>query len=193
MQRHGLGSSDPRLNTNDGFLYGAGDAKVGSIVGKGSEEGARLKAKFLAAIPALKNLIDALQAKFDADGFVKGLDGRKLYIGATLDKRKLPKRVWQRSNHKALNTLLQSAGAVVMKKALCLAYDKLQALGLQAGVDFEVVLSVHDEYQFEADEQHAEVVGQTMRQAIIDAGVHFKMRCPLDGEYKVGGSWAATH
>lgn len=178
---------------NDGFLYGAGDAKVGSIIGKGADEGARLKAKFLAAIPALKNLIDALQAKFEADGFVKGLDGRKLLIGATKDKRKLPKSVWQRSNHKALNTLLQSAGAVVMKKALVLAYDKLLAAGLTAGEDFEVVLSVHDEYQFEVSEQHAAFVGETVRQSIIEAGKHFKMRCPLDGEWKMGNSWAQTH
>lgn len=192
MQRRGCGLTT-HTEHNDGFLYGAGDAKIGSIVGKGSDEGARLKAKFLSAIPALKHLIDALQSKFEADGFVKGLDGRKLYIGATMDKRKLPKRVWQRSNHKALNTLLQSAGAVVMKKALCLADERIQAAGLVPGQDYEWVLNVHDEAQAEVAEQHAEFVGSTIRQAIIDAGVHFKMRCPLDGEYKVGNSWAETH
>lgn len=166
---------------------------MGQIVGKGADEGARLKAKFLASIPALKNLIDALQAKFDADGFVKGLDGRKLYIGSTLDKRKLPKRVWQRSNHKALNTLLQSAGAVVMKKALVILDTRLQANGLVPGRDYAFVINCHDEFQIEVWEEHAQFVGATARQAIVDAGVHFKMRCPLDGEYKVGNTWAETH
>lgn len=192
MQCPGCGLTT-HIEHSDGFLYGAGDAKIGQIVGKGADEGARLKAKFLSAIPALKNLIDAVQAKFEADGFVKGLDGRRLYIGAKLDKRNPDKPSWKRSTHKALNTLLQSAGAVVMKKALVIAYDKLQAAGLKPGVDFEVVLSVHDEYQFEVSEQHAELVGETVRQSIIAAGQHFKMRCPLDGEWKMGHSWAATH
>lgn len=178
---------------NDGFLYGAGDAKVGLIVGKGAEEGARLKAKFLAAVPALAGLINDLQAAFERNGSVRGLDGRRLFIGATMDKNKLPKRVWKRSLHKALNTLLQSAGAIVMKKALVLAYDQLQAQGLKPGIDFEVVLSVHDEYQVECLAQHAETIGKTLRQSIIDAGIHFKLRCPLDGEYKIGDSWAETH
>lgn len=122
-----------------------------------------------------------------------GLDGRKLFIGATMDKRKLPKRVWQRSLHKALNTLLQSAGAIVMKKALVLLDGRLQAAGMVPGVDYEFVLNVHDEYQIEVNEDKAEFVGQQARQAIVDAGVHFKMRCPLDGEYKIGNNWAETH
>lgn len=110
-----------------------------------------------------------------------------------MDKRKLPKRVWQRSMHKALNVLLQSAGAVVMKKALVIADTRLQAAGLVPGVDYEFVLNIHDEVQAEVLEAHAELVGQTIRQSIIDAGVHFKMRCPLDGEYKIGNTWAETH
>lgn len=110
-----------------------------------------------------------------------------------MDKRKLPRRVWQRSQHKALNTLLQSAGAIVMKKALCLADERLQAAGLVPGQHYEWVLQVHDEGQLEVDEAYAELVGKTYRQAIVDAGVHFKMRCPLDGEFKVGDTWAATH
>lgn len=122
-----------------------------------------------------------------------GLDGRKLFIGATMDKRKLPKRVWQRSLHKALNTLLQSAGAIVMKKALVLLDTRLQAAGLVPGRDYEFVLNVHDEIQAEVTASFSEFVGQQARQAIIDAGAHFKMRCPLDGEFKIGNTWAETH
>lgn len=110
-----------------------------------------------------------------------------------MDKRKLPKRVWQRSQHKALNTLLQSAGAIVMKKALVLLDTRLQAAGLVPGRDYEFVLNVHDEIQAEVTASFSEFVGQQARQAIIDAGAHFKMRCPLDGEFKIGNTWAETH
>ena len=29
--------------------------------------------------------------------------------------------------------------------------------------------------------------------SIIEAGEHFNLRCPMDGEYKIGGDWSETH
>ena len=39
----------------------------------------------------------------------------------------------------------------------------------------------------------AEQFGKTACIAIREAGNHLKMKCPLDGEYKVGKNWAETH
>jgi hypothetical protein len=36
-------------------------------------------------------------------------------------------------------------------------------------------------------------VGTLGVEAIFKAGEHFKMRCPLDGEFKIGESWYETH
>src|SRR3546814_6601123 len=83
-------SSD--LEHNDAFLYGAGDAKLGSIIGKGARAGAQLRARFLAKFPALAKLIKAVKAAAKK-GWLKGLDGRKIPV---------------RSEHAALNSLLQS-------------------------------------------------------------------------------------
>lgn len=161
-------------------------------MGKGAEEGARLKAKFLRAVPALAKLLDALEAAFKERGHVTGLDGRNLYIGASCRETAGVRR-WERSLHKRLNVLLQSAGAVVMKKALVILDEQLQALKLVPGRDYEFVLNVHDEFQIECLERHAEIVVRQARLAIIEAGKHFKLRCPLDGEAKVGRTWADTH
>src|SRR3546814_19764457 len=86
-----------RLEHNDAFLYGAGDAKLGSIIGKGARAGAQLRARFLAKFPALAKLIKAGKAAAKK-GWLQGLDGRKIPV---------------RSEHAALNSLLQSAGAVI--------------------------------------------------------------------------------
>jgi hypothetical protein len=40
-----------------GFLYGAGDEKIGKSIGKGSGEGRKIKKKFLTKLPALKYLM----------------------------------------------------------------------------------------------------------------------------------------
>lgn len=160
------------------FLYGAGDAKLGSIVGKGRQAYAKLRSKFLAGLPALEKLVRGVKKRAAEKGYLIGLDGRKLHI---------------RSDHAALNTLLQSAGALVMKKALVILDADLQAAGLVPGVHYEFLANVHDEWQIEVDEDKAEFVGKTAQAAIRKAGDHFGFRCPLDGEFKIGRNWAETH
>ncbi|HDS1087297.1 DNA polymerase [Stenotrophomonas maltophilia] len=182
---HSVNQSAAGLPTRDNaktfiyaFLYGAGDAKLGSIVGKGRQAGAKLRSKFLAGLPALEKLVRGVKKRAAEKGYLIGLDGRKLHI---------------RSDHAALNTLLQSAGALVMKKALVILDADLQAAGLVPGVHYEFLANVHDEWQIEVDEDKAEFVGKTAQAAIRKAGDHFGFRCPLDGEFKIGRNWAETH
>ena len=76
-----------------------------------------------------------------------------------------------------------------MKKALVLFYKKIK----KNKWDVRLVANVHDEFQFEARPELAEVIGQAARQSIVEAGEYYKLRCPLDGEFKVGKSWKQTH
>ncbi len=85
--------------------------------------------------------------------------------------------------------MLQSAGAIVMKKALCIFYDKAKANKWP----IKLVANVHDEMQIETKEEFAVIVGEAAKQSIVEAGVHFKLRCPLDGEFKYGRNWRETH
>jgi DNA polymerase I-like protein with 3'-5' exonuclease and polymerase domains len=169
----GLATRDNAKTFIYAFLYGAGDAKIGSIVGGSARDGTKLKAKFLAQTPALAKLLERV-GKQAAKGWVPGLDGR---------------RIWVRSEHAALNSLLQGAGAIVMKKALVLACDRLK----KENVWFKLVASVHDEYQFETRPEFADTLGSIVKESIIEAGKQFNLRCPLDGEYKTGKSWRHTH
>jgi len=155
------------------FLYGAGDGKIGSIVGGGAAQGARLKSKFLQSLPALNRLLSRVGVAAKR-GHVRGLDGRRVHV---------------RSEHAALNTLLQSAGAIVMKKALVIATQQLA----EYGYPYKLVAQVHDEFQVEVPEAYAERVGVVFRNAIRKAGRELQLRCPLDGEYGIGSSWADTH
>ena len=155
------------------FLYGAGDAKIGSIVNGSSAEGKKLKEQFLKSTPALDTLIKKVQ-KIAKKGYLPALDGRK---------------VWIRSDHAALNSLLQSAGAIVMKQALIILTKKIKLDKITA----YFVANVHDEWQIEVDEKYADVVGKMATDAIREAGEFFNMRCPLAGEYKVGSNWKETH
>lgn len=160
------------------FNYGGGDSLIGSIVGGGAKKGKEIKKKILASLPALDKLIKSVKHKAKTRGFLYGLDKRKLKI---------------RAEYLALNVLLQSAGAVVMKKALCVLYQSLLDKGWKQGIDFAFVLNIHDEYQAEVREDLINEYKVMAVEAIRKAGEYFKFRCPLDGEAKVGNNWAETH
>lgn len=174
----GLPTRDNAKTFIYGFLYGAGDEKIGQIVGSGRETGKFLKQKFLKTLPALGKLVGTVKAAAKK-GYIIGLDGRKLKV---------------RSEHAALNVLLQSAGAIVMKQSLVNADRVLQSLGgLRYGEDYEFVGNIHDEIQLECKPEDADMVGDMLVRAIRQAGEDFEFKCPLDGEYKIGESWKDTH
>ena len=167
----GLETRDQAKTFIYAFLYGAGDAKIGSVVGGSAAHGKRLKAAFLENTPALAKLRSEVLTDAET-GFLTGLDGRRIRV---------------RSQHAALNTLLQGAGAVVMKQAIVILYDLL------ARVDFKLVAQVHDEWQIECKPEDADFIGKSCVNAMIFAGETLQLNCPLDGEYRVGNSWADTH
>lgn len=166
------------------LLYGAGDAKIGSIVNpQGTEDeqkkaGKVLKDRFMKALPAMEKLRNAVMRQA-TKGYIKGLDGRKLTI---------------RKPHAALNTLLQSAGAIACKMWLLLTIDALNAQGLVWGKDYALMANIHDEAQFAARNQEiAKNIADTCCQMATKAGEVLGMRCRLDGEAKIGSSWAQCH
>jgi DNA polymerase I-like protein with 3'-5' exonuclease and polymerase domains len=156
------------------FLYGAGSTKIGTIVGGSSKEGQKLIDNFLQNTPKLQRLRKAVADAYAKRGRLQGLDGRKLLV---------------RSEHSALNTLLQGAGAIVMKQALIILHKKL----VRAKIWHEFKANVHDEWQIECKEVDADTVGKTGVESIEEAGIVLKMNCPLTGEYKVGNNWKETH
>lgn len=172
-----------------GLMYGAGDQKLGSIVEPPGAQwdknakiraGKKVRAALYAGLPALKQVIEDLQAGFRPGQTIEGLDGRVAE---------------NRSKHQALNTQLQMDGAVVMKWATVLvhrwALDKGWAWGPAA--DWCMVGHIHDEFQFQVREDIAVEFGQIATRAITEAGRMLSVLCRLDGDYSIGQTWADTH
>lgn len=161
------------------LLYGAGPDKIASILGVSRKKAIAIRKQFLRNIPALGKLIADVGKAVTERKRLRGLDGRILPI---------------RSKHAALNTLLQSAGGVVMKRALVICDSILrEERGLTVGVDYEFVMNVHDEFSIEALPHCAEAVAAAIPESIRRAGESFNLRCPLTGEAHVGRSWRDVH
>lgn len=157
------------------FLYGAGDEKIGKIVGKGARHGKELKKRFLERTPALARLIGDVR-KASERGYLVGLDGRHLNV---------------RSSHAALNTLLQSAGALICKQWMVEVEEMLTQMQWHSKV--QQVAWVHDEIQVDCDPDIADEFGRKAVECISKAGDFFNIKVPLTGEYKIGNNWAETH
>jgi len=159
-----------------GFLYGSGDEKTGQIIGKGAKEGKAIKKKFLDKTPALKKLREAVNRAAER-GWIKGLDGRRLPV---------------RHAHAALNTLLQSAGAIICKRWYVIMEDLFRANGYTEE-DVAIVAFVHDEVQLQVRKEIADDIGELILKAMKDTEIYYEFKCELDAEYKVGRNWADTH
>lgn len=166
----GLDNRDQAKRFIYAFLYGAGDAKIGEVVGGTAKDGKRLKAKFFASLPALEKLITAVK-KAASRGYITGITGRKLMV---------------RSEHAALNVLLQSAGAYVMK------YYTVE-VAKRLGDKIKLVGNIHDEIQCEVKDEDVEYVTKVLEDTFSYVTTLLDFRIKLEGEANVGKNWAETH
>lgn len=179
-----LPTRDDAKTAQYAYLYGASDRKLAQIsreAGGPIKSGKEIRRRMNEGINGLGNLSAAIQKRADV-GWFKAIDGRKIYI---------------KSPHSALNYLLQSTGAIVMKKAVeVFHYDLAANAGFVRDgypVNFSYVANVHDEVQLSVDPDDAPVVGQLFADAITLAAERLKMRCPLSGTYQIGQNWKETH
>ena len=154
-------------------LYGAGADHLDDLCG-GPGTGQKFKDGFEASIDGFGQLKAWCAQCASEKGFVPLLDGRHAPI---------------RSEHAALNTLLQGNGAILMKVAMVICEASLSLQGLRYGW----MLWPHDEFQFEAHPDDSEAVGNTIVSSIRRAGEVLRVKCPMDGEFKIGRNWAETH
>jgi DNA polymerase-1 len=161
-----------------GWIYGAGDEKVGKIVGGTKAHGKKLKETFLKAVPAISKLRDAVKAAC-GKGYIKGLDGRHVPI---------------KSDHSALNYLLQGAGAVLCKQWLSDFYTQA-CLRWNWGYDgdFVIVGWIHDELQVACRAEIAQEIGELLVSTAREAGKPYNFKTPLDSKYAIGNNWKDTH
>lgn len=194
------------------WLLGAGDEKVGTIVGVEEAEYADLSV-WIGGNKEIKKVI----ARINKEGGradertvftrIKGAKVKRQFLDRTpalkrLKEEEIPRatgqgylvgldgrRFWIPSQHLAMSMYLQGFEAVIMKASMCLYQTELNKLG----VDFMQCAFVHDEFQIETDKDCGDLVGRTVVDAIKKAGTMFNSNCPLDGEYRVGSNWAETH
>jgi DNA polymerase-1 len=157
------------------FIYGAQKTKLAEIVKGKPREGQKVIDTFFTNVPGLKDLIYNVQEEWEENnGLLICPDGGFV---------RCP------SPHSALNYKIQPLGAIVMK----LADIRRQELARQKGIWYRKVLTIHDEWQDEANKNDAKELSNLSIKAISQAAEELNFRVPLTGESKIGNNWSETH
>jgi DNA polymerase-1 len=195
------------------YIYGAGDVMVGSIIYEcllnarrnGGPEGEylykqffkndvagentlrsvgkKIRTDFAQRIPGFAELKEKISRQVEAKGRIVGLDGRLIPI---------------RSDHSALNFMIQSAGAIICKRWVSDAFEECdRRFHYNWDKPWEgqhvFCLWVHDETQVWVRKGLEEEIGNILVATARTAGEPYGFRVPLDSEASYGPNWAATH
>lgn len=168
-----------------GIAYGCGALKAGTIIDPNEKDeivlrnlGSAAINSFMKGIPALKKLKDKIANNIAARGYLIGLDGRPLFC---------------RSDFKGLNVLLQSSGALIMKQVVIELHKKMYDLGYIYGHDWQQHAMVHDEIEISCPSNMVNILKDIALEAFPASQQFFEFRCPIDGDAKVGKTWAEVH
>lgn len=170
--------------------YGCSPPKLAKTLGLPEWRGEELYQAFWEANPALTAFRERVTLFWETKGkkkFIQGIDGRKVFT---------------RSKHAIVNTAFQSCGAIVMDYAGLFMDKWLGGIVIDEenypcynykGHSIYRVGYWHDEYLLEVPIHLAEEIGKMGVGSIIKAGEFLKLRVPLDGEAKIGPTWASVH
>jgi len=161
-------------------MYGASPNKIAETLKVSQERAQEIYDSFWAGNPALAEFKDSVIKEYRSNGgknggFIRGLDGRKLY---------------GRSEHSLVNLKFQSDGAILVKTAMCFLFSKWLP---KTDIDYKLLLSMHDEFEAEVKEGQEEEYMELALRCFEKAGEYYKYRVPIVGDVKKGMTWADVH
>jgi len=185
QERFGVATRDISKRLLYAVAYGAGALKAGTVIDPNEKNEVVLRKlgstainSFMDGVPALRKLKEHLAKTLQENNWLRGLDKRILYC---------------RSDFKALNVLLQSAGALIMKQVVINIHTDMDELGYVHGVDWQQAAMIHDEVQLACKPELTDILKSVALDAFPKAQQFFNFRCPIDGDAKVGCTWFDTH
>lgn len=156
------------------FLLGAGDAKVGEILGTSARHGAEVKSRFISNFPGLSQLLARLDGELSRSGRITLCDGSRVLVP---------------SPHAALGYLLQGDESRIMKQAMIYVDEDVR----RNRIDAIKCGDIHDEWQTDVATDDVERFVATCYRQFPRAGQSFDYTVPIACDHKVGLTWAETH
>lgn len=140
--------------------------------------GKRVSDTFLEKVEGIKDLIKDCQQQSKNKGTVTAIDGRELK---------------SRSQHSALNLLLQGSAGIIAKKWMVNYHELARKEGLPHLVRWSQSAFVHDEYQCACEKDYAKTLGSIMVRGCAMIQQQYNTALPIEADFIIGANWAQTH
>ena len=140
--------------------------------------GKRVADTFLERVEGIKDLIKDCQLQSKQKGSVTAIDGRELT---------------SKSQHSALNLLLQGSAGVIAKKWMVNYHTLADSKSLPHGGKWFQNAFVHDEFQCSCSTPYATTLGDIMVEGCLLIQGQFSMSLPIEADYQIGLNWSQTH
>lgn len=157
-----------------GKRLAADQAQFGTVMT--AKEGTEKRNKMIASMPGFGELIKALEDELSRTGRIRLCDGTPVLVP---------------SPHMVIPYLLQGDESRLMKAALTFVDLEIRKNGLSKDV-FKVA-DIHDEWQWRVRNEYVDRFIRVALPCFRLAGETFEYRIPIDGDAKVGKTWAETH
>lgn len=135
-----------------------------------------LKNKFMNGTKGLKDLMNSLSLSIKQNKTISSLDGRNIYIDV---------------EHKALNYLCQSSGAIFMKYYLIDTYKHLSKHKLKLNQDYAYVANIHDAIVIETNDDNSvlDLISNELENSFKRTSDYFGFSYQVKGKANVGDNF----
>lgn len=157
---------------NFGLSYGMTGYGLAQRTGIPRKEAKQFIKNYFEKYPGVRVYMDRVVREAEEQGYLETLLGRRRYFSETTG----------RAEREAINFPVQGSAADIMKLAMLRVYEKIKSGEIQA----DMLLQIHDELIFEAEEDQTERAAQAI-QATMEAA--FTLRVPLKVETHIGDNW----
>lgn len=168
---------------NFGLMYGMGPFKLSNELGISFAEAKNFIKSYFEEFPNIKKFMEEAKENAREVGYTETLFGRKRYLPELNSSNKM---VRENAERVAVNTPVQGSGADIIKLAMISIANKIE----KEQLPLTMMVQVHDELIFEADEKDAlemkNIVVEEMENAC-------KLLVPLKVDAKIAKNWSEAH
>jgi len=163
---------------NFGLLYGMGSKKLSDTLGIATKEAKEIIERYFNSFPTVKNYFASIEESAQNFGYVETLFGRRRYFDFK-NARPMQLAAYKRE---AVNTVFQGSAADLIKKAMNKIALEIKSKQLKC----TMLLQIHDELLFEADESDAVTFAEEFTKILEKIE---KLNVPLKCSVNIGSSW----
>jgi DNA polymerase-1 len=172
---------------NFGIIYGISAFGLANQLGISRGEAGDYIKTYFERFPGIKDYMEETKKKVHADGYVTTIFGRKAHYLEVNTKNPNHRAFYERA---AINAPIQGSAADILRRAMVRMEDKL----LDAKLDAQMLLQVHDELIFEVPDAQVDdtipVIREVMENACEPA---LKLSVPLKVDARAASNWDEAH